>query len=254
MTGGAVVRFAPAIVLLAGVALLTSASRPTFSPHEKVYYADAQLVDFVRAGLIVKIFSADIASDGTIRARFRVTDQNGLPLDRLGVNTPGTVSTSFIVSTIPTGQTQYVSYTTRVQASPITGVSTNQAGTDANGVYAQNADGEYTYTFGTKTPASINRSATHTVGMYSSRNLTVFGMGTQYSDSVFHFVPDGSAVKVTRDVVRTASCSALRKSSGLNIESSELALGLVPYLDDFEARFLDLRFGKSSSHQVLADS
>src|SRR6266568_3999949 len=113
------VQFAPAVALLAGSALLISASKPTFSPHEKAYYADAAAVNFVRPGLVTKILSATIASDGTIQTRFRITDPQGLPLDRLGVDTPGAVATSFIISAIPNGQTQYVNYTTRVQTSPI---------------------------------------------------------------------------------------------------------------------------------------
>ena len=37
-----------------------------YTSAEKAYYADAQTVQFVRPGLIVKILSAKIASDGTI--------------------------------------------------------------------------------------------------------------------------------------------------------------------------------------------
>ena len=153
--GTLAVRFAPAAFLLAGSALLISASKPTFSPHEKEYYANDAVVNFVRPGLVTKIISATIASDGTIQTRFRITDPQGLPLDRLGVDTPGAVATSFIVSTIPNGQTQYVAYTTRVQTSPINGVSATQAGTDAGGVYVKTADGEYQYTFGTKDRKSV---------------------------------------------------------------------------------------------------
>src|SRR6266566_2142333 len=170
--GRVAVQFAPAVALLAGSALLISASKPSFSPHEKAYYASASVVNFVRPGLLIKILSANIAGDGTMQARFRITDPQGMPLDRLGVETPGAVSTSFLVSAIPNGQTQYVAYTTRVQTSPITGISATQAGTDANGVYVKTADGEYTYTFGTKAPVTIDRTATHTIGIYSSRNLT----------------------------------------------------------------------------------
>ncbi|HTM51296.1 MAG TPA: OmcA/MtrC family decaheme c-type cytochrome, partial [Bryobacteraceae bacterium] len=187
-----------------------------FSPHEKAYYASPSAINFVRPGLVTKILSADIAADGTIRARIRITDPQGLGLDRLGVDTPGVVSTSFIAAFIPQGQKQYVAYTTRVQTSPINSVAATQAGSDANGVYVKTADGEYTYTFGTKAPATIDRTATHSIGVYSSRNLTLFDMGTQYSDNVFNFVPDGSAVKVTRDVVRTAACNQCHNPLGLH--------------------------------------
>src|SRR6266568_9252286 len=118
---GIAARFLPALVLTGGSALLISASKPASSPHEKAYYASA--INFVRPGLVTKILSADIAADGTIRVRFRITDPQGLPLDRAGVDTPGVVATSFVGATIPAGQTQYVSYTTRLQTSPITGDS-----------------------------------------------------------------------------------------------------------------------------------
>ena len=81
---GITVRFLPVLVLLGGSVLLISASKPAFSPHEKAYYASASVVNFVRPGLVTKILSANIAGDGTIQARFRITDPQGLPLDRLG--------------------------------------------------------------------------------------------------------------------------------------------------------------------------
>src|SRR5262249_54766364 len=182
-------------------------SRPVFSPNERAYYASASVVNFVRPGLVLKILSAEIAADGTIRVRFRITDPQGLPLDRLGVETPGAIATSFVAGSIPNGQTQYFAYTTRVQTSPITSASATQAASDTNGAYVRTADGEYQYTFGTKAPATIDRTATHSIGIYSTRNLTLFDLGSQYANDVFTFVPDGSAVKVTRDVVRTASCN-----------------------------------------------
>jgi OmcA/MtrC family decaheme c-type cytochrome len=203
---GLAARFAP-VVLVGFAAILMSASKPVLSPHEKAYYASPSVVNFVRPGLVIKILSADIAADGTIRVRFRITDPQGLPLDRLGVNTPGAVTTSFIAGTIPSGETQYVAYTTRLRVSAVNGNTATQAAVDAGGVYTNTADGEYQYVFATKAPSSIDRTATHSIGVYSSRNLTMFDMGTQYSNHVFNFVPDGSAVKVTRDVVRTESCN-----------------------------------------------
>jgi OmcA/MtrC family decaheme c-type cytochrome len=205
--GGSFARFAPAVILLGACGLLVSASRPDFSTHEKAAYADPKLVNFVRPGLVTKILSADIAADGTVRARFRLTDPRGLPLDRDGVTTPGAVATSFVIATIPSGQTQYTAYTTRIQTSPINGVSATQAAADAGGTYEKTGEGEYQYTFRTRAPSTIDRGSTHSIGVYSSRNLSEFDLGTQFSDNVFNFVPDGSVVKVTRDIVRTASCN-----------------------------------------------
>src|SRR5674476_453800 len=78
--------------LLAGLLLaslyLVSADGPEYTSDQKEFYADAAQVAFVRPGLLFKIVSATIASDGTVQARYTVTDPKGLPLDRLGVYTP----------------------------------------------------------------------------------------------------------------------------------------------------------------------
>ena len=195
------------LALMAGSLALVSAPKPPFNKHQKGFYANPQLIAFVRPGLVVAIESANIADDGTITAQFKVTDPQGLPLDRTGVYTPGAVSTSFIAATINKGDEQYTAYTTRLQTSPITKVSATQAGTDSGGTYQQVGDGEYIYTFHTKAPTTLDRSATHSIGVYSSRNLTEFDLGTSFADNVYTFTPNGSAVKETRDVVKTAACN-----------------------------------------------
>jgi OmcA/MtrC family decaheme c-type cytochrome len=204
---GLPIRRASLIALVAGAAILSSAPRSRFSPHEKAYYAEPRVVNFVRPGLVIKILSASIASDGTITTHFTITDPQGLPLDRDGVNTPGSVSTSFIAATIPAGQTQYTAYTTRVQTSPITNKSAVQAGTDSGGTYTTNADGDYTYKFATKAPANADRTATHSIGIYATRDLTSFDLARYYSNAVFNFIPNGGNVTVIRDVVQTTSCN-----------------------------------------------
>src|SRR3984893_9399515 len=198
-----------AAMLLAVVALsLTSATRKTvYSPREKAFYANAATVAFVRPGLVFKITSAQIASDGTITATVSITDPQGLPLDRAGVTTPGAVSISMVAATIPKGQEQYVAYTTRTQKSPITNVSAIQGSADSGGVFTPVSDGVYKYTFGTRAPAGFDKSATHTIGAYGSRDLSLFNLGVNYASTTFNFVPDGSAVATTRDVVHTTGCN-----------------------------------------------
>jgi OmcA/MtrC family decaheme c-type cytochrome len=207
MTTGRTVKVLAVVALLAGSVAMVSAPKPSFNKHQKAYYAKPEVIAFVRPGLMTTIESAQIAGDGTISAKFKITDPQGLPLDRTGVFTPGTVSTSFIVAAIPKAQEQYTAYTTRIQKSPITGNSAVQAGTDSGGTYQQVGDGEYTYTFHTKAPAGYDPSATHSVGVYSSRDLTAFDLGTSYSNNVFSFVPIGGAVTTTRDVIKTESCN-----------------------------------------------
>src|SRR5579871_2807000 len=193
-------------LVLAGAIGLNSAGRNPFNRYQKAYYQPEAVVNFVRPGLVFNIVGAQIASDGTISAHVKVTDPQGLPLDRLGVDTPGTISMSFIAATIPSGKTQYVAYTTRT--STIGSASATQASSDSGGTFAANADGDYTYTFKTKAPAGFDQTATHTIAVYGSRNLTSFsGFGTYYASNTFNFVPNGASVTVVRDVIRDASCN-----------------------------------------------
>jgi len=168
------------------------------------------MVNFVRPGLAFTIVSHEIAADGTLKVRFKLTDPKGLPLDRAGITTPGTIATSFIVARIPQGGTHYQSYTTRSRTSALpatAGQTSLQAAADAGGNYATVAEGEYTYTFGTKLPADYPKDATTTIGMWGTRNLTEFDLGTNKATTLYHFVPNGTAVVDTRDVVKNQTCN-----------------------------------------------
>jgi OmcA/MtrC family decaheme c-type cytochrome len=193
--------------VILGSALLLSSPNAGFTVRDKAYFMNEKDASFVRPGLVMKITGATAAADGTVRVTFKLTDPKGLPLDREGIVTPGTVSTSFILATIPNGQTQYQAYTTRVQASPRTGKSNTQASADTGGTYTKVADGEYTYQFGTKLPSNADRTATHSIGIYGSRNLSEFDLGTQYDDDVYNFVPAGGNVTNVRDIIRTETCN-----------------------------------------------
>ena len=203
------------VLLVAGVAgsvVLMSATKDNpFTPYDKAYYADANTINFVRPGLNFTVVSANVAADGTISVRYKITDPKGVALDAAGINTPGAVSVSFIAAYIPKNDTHYVTYTTRSQASTITKVTAFQAGADSGGTTQQVGDGEYIYTFGTKAVAfgggAFDKTATHSIGLYGSRNLTEFDLGTNYASTVYNFVPDGSKVTQTRDIIRTSSCN-----------------------------------------------
>jgi len=164
-----------------------------------------------KTGVVVKIQSAAIAKDGTITARATIVDSDGIPLDRLGVATKGPVSMSFIAAYIPSGQTQYVSYTTSVASATLnSNPSQTQAANDSGGTLTTNAIGDYTYTFKIKAPATFDATATTAIGVSAQRNLAEFGTFDEWSETandVFNFVPNGSPVKVTRSVVTTAACN-----------------------------------------------
>ncbi len=192
------------LMAIVGAFLLSSADKPHFTRQDKAYFADPAVIDFVRPGLVVTITGASIASDGTIQAQFTVTDPQQLPLDINGVQTPGAVSTSFVAAYIPKGTGNYVALTTRTQTGA-TGTA-NQPASDRGGKIT-GSNGQYTYTFATKAPSGFDTSQTVSIGMWASRDLSEFELGTNSANSVFSFVPNGSAVTEVHDVVRTQTCN-----------------------------------------------
>src|SRR5450759_5606315 len=144
---------AVALAVIAGAAVLSSATKKSaFTPRDKAYYADQNTINFVRPGLKITIVSAKVATDGTLSVDYKLTDQDGLGLDRLGVSTPGAISPSFLVAYIPKGQTQYVSYITRQRSSADGKITVTQATGESGGVHTKVTDGEYVYTFAAKIP------------------------------------------------------------------------------------------------------
>ena len=198
-----------AVVLGVGLTFLLgwAAENDYFRQNEKAFYADEKTVAFVRPGLVVTVTGATIAADGTIAADVKVTDPKGLPLDREGVITPGPVTLSFIAAVLPKGVNRYNSYTTRIRVAAGTGKQATQAAADANGTFTQLGEGLYRYTFRTQAPASIDRSATHSIGVYASRNLSEYDMGTNYASNVYNFLPAGGTVTQTHDIIRTETCN-----------------------------------------------
>ncbi len=202
------------LVLVSGLLLFTAsaADRPVKKNKDYVPQAvAASAFPFVTSGMVAKIKTASIAKDGTITARYTITDSKGGGLDINGVQTAGTLSIRFVAAYIPNGKSQYVSYTTStVAATSNKNPSQIQAGTDAGGksVLVDAATGTYDYTFGVKAPATFDATATHSIGMQAERNLADFGIDTVFSsDDVFTFVPSGAAVTNTRDIINEASCN-----------------------------------------------
>jgi hypothetical protein len=187
-----------------------------YTAADQEFYLTETQVAFIRPGLVVEVVDVTIPSDLLPEVTFMLTDPAGLPLDSSGVFTPGSVSTSFILGYIPQGEEAYVSYTTRVQTSPITGDSAEQASADSGGTYTEMGDGTYLYKFGTALPGDYDADATHTLGIYASRNLSEFDLGTYYDNALEHFVPSGSGDPVPRDITSTATCNNCHDTLGLH--------------------------------------
>ncbi len=188
--------------------LVKNGSNPSlFSRRDKAAFADPQVVAFVRPGLRVTIQGATIAQDGTVTVNFSIADPKGLALDRQGITTPGAVTTSFLIAYLPNDQNQYVNYITRTATSTTsTGITTQQPTADSGGAYTPTPTG-YMYTFKNKLPAGFDVTATHTIGVYATRDLSDFDLGTYWDDDVFSLVPNGSPVTHIHDEVRTQTCN-----------------------------------------------
>jgi OmcA/MtrC family decaheme c-type cytochrome len=188
------------------VLTLSSATTNPYSSRQKAFYADAATVQFVRPGLTITVTAASIDGDGTITVSYSLTDPNGLSLDSAGISTPGAISVSFVAAVLPDGEGDYNAYTTR-SASGTVLTATQQPGADSGGTITQLGPGQYQYVFKTKAPSGFAAGATHTIGLYGSRNLTVYSLGTNYASTTYNFVPNGGLVTHINDVIGTVSCN-----------------------------------------------
>jgi hypothetical protein len=178
-----------------------------YTTADAEYYLTSDELLFIRPGLGLEILDVVIPADRHTEVTFRLTNSAGSPLDRLGMSTPGPVSTSFILSYIPAFEESYVAYTTRVQTSPDTQESAIQATTDSGGTYSDLGDGTYMYKFGTIVPEDYDTDATHTLGMYARRDLTEFNLDRYVANELDHFVPSGSSAPEPRSIVTTETCN-----------------------------------------------
>lgn len=204
-------------VLFASLTLLVSSTtsvfaagaseRIGFTEADAEFYLSDQEYYFIRPGLELEITNVVIPSDLQPEVTFKLTDPAGMPLDREGLYTPGPISTSFILSYIPAGETAYVAYTTRVATSPDTGDSAIQATSDSGGTYTSMGDGVYMYKFATLVPADYDEDATHTLGVYARRDLTEFDLDRYVSNELDHFIPSGNGTAMPRDIVTTETCN-----------------------------------------------
>jgi OmcA/MtrC family decaheme c-type cytochrome len=186
---------------------LRSSDAPVFTKRDKAFFADRAVVNFVRPGLVLKLTGASVAADGTINVSYSITDPQGLPLDRAGVNTAGAVSTTWVAGFIPKGGTDNISLIARPATGAVSG-TVNQPATDTGGTYTAISDGQYNYRFGTKAAASFDSTQTVTIGVWASRDLTAFDLGTNTVNATLSFVPaTGGAPTDIHDVVHTVTCN-----------------------------------------------
>jgi OmcA/MtrC family decaheme c-type cytochrome len=199
------------LVMVAGSIVLLSGQKSNdrqIATRSNLAVAPQAAVQYVNPGLNFTVVSATIASNGTISVDYKITDGGSpaLPLDLSGVQTPGVVSPKFLAAYVPKGQEEFASYITTVATAVTGGATATQAAGDSGGTTTTVALGEYVYTFAAKAPTGFDPTLTNRIGIYGSRNLTEWDMGTAYGTTTFDFVPAGGTPN-PRDVVRQADCN-----------------------------------------------
>jgi OmcA/MtrC family decaheme c-type cytochrome len=202
----------------------------TVNALQKDSYLSAAEASFIRPGLKIIIQDIQIPADRKPLVTVKYTDNLDQPLDRLGVLTPGAVSSSFILAYLPksvAGEvTDYVAYTTRTVTtpsnSPNPGVKAIQAGTDSGGVWTEVGGGVYTYKFATTLPANYDATLTHTLGIYGRRDLREWGLSFYVSNPTKDFYPGKpltTPVTQIHDIAVTASCNQCHDPLALHGET-----------------------------------
>ncbi|HTK75192.1 MAG TPA: hypothetical protein VL371_08030, partial [Gemmataceae bacterium] len=175
-----------------------------YTATSKEFYLTEDQFDFARPGYHIKVNSVTIGSDRKPVVDVSLTDDLGAPIDRLGVQTPGTASTSFLLSWYNPTTRDYTSYVTRT-ATGAAGTVT-QATSDSGGVFKDLDVGHFTYTFKNVLPAGFDQTKTHTLGMYGTRTMPVdlpgLGGKTYNANTEFDFRPDGQAIVDKWDQIR----------------------------------------------------
>ncbi len=178
-----------------------------FVPQQKEFWLTSDEFDYIRPGFQITVNSVTVNSNLQPVVDVSYTDGLGVPLDRAGVLTPGPISMSFILAWWDPSGRNYTSYTTRPQTSPITGATAVQASADSGGTFNDLDIGHSIYTFKTKLPAGYDATATTTLGIYATRDTTAV-LGKPYYANVEHdFVPSGSSVTQTWDIISNAACN-----------------------------------------------
>ncbi|MBI4310902.1 MAG: OmcA/MtrC family decaheme c-type cytochrome [Chloroflexi bacterium] len=190
---------------LQGVAGPQGVQGPKGEPGEAAY--------IIAEGYSAKIDGVTIGADRKPVVTFTVRDGKNQPLKLSDLDSnPGFIA-AYIKEDKASGYTEYVNYiTSAVTGSPYTFKGKTmqpvlgritRPGADSGGAFAQLAPGKYTYTFKNTLPENYDATATHSIGMYTTRGAREFVV-----NDVLDFVPAGGAVKTTRQIVNINNCNA----------------------------------------------
>ncbi len=181
-----------------------------YSTTQQEFYLSAEEFGYIRPGLKITVNSITIPASLKPVVDVSFADDLGQPLDRKGVITAGPISASFILAWWNPVSQNYTSYTTRVQTSPITHVSATQASADSGGTWSDGDLGHSTYTFKTALPANYDQTATTTLGIYATRDMTGIQTKNYYDNVEQDFIPPAypsAAPTQVWDMISTSACN-----------------------------------------------
>ena len=159
-----------------------------YQPTQLEYYLGDSGLAYIRPGFNIKIVA--VTNNGAGQkpvVELLFTDDVGMPLDRLGGQTPGVITMSFAMARWDPATRYYV---------PITGSNATRGGADSGGSWTDLEVGHYKYNFGQAVPAAIDVTAGVTMTIYGARRNLTSILGKDYipSNSFYDFRADGKAV------------------------------------------------------------
>jgi OmcA/MtrC family decaheme c-type cytochrome len=176
-----------------------AAKKFLYETSQLEFYLGDDGIAYIRPGIKIRVAAiTDVAPGKKPVVEVYFTDDFDQPLDRLGKITPGAISASMILAWYDPATREYTAHTTRSVTTPANsprpGAKAVQAAADAGGTWTDLEMGHAKYTFGTTLPASFDLTKTHTLGIYSTRNLTDILGKNYYVNVERDFRPDGQAV------------------------------------------------------------
>ena len=185
--------------------------RAVYTEASKEYYLTQAQADFVKPGIVYKINSVTIGADRKPVIDVTITDSLGTPVDRNGIQTPGTVSATFVLSWYDPATRNYTSYATRTAtgAPPAAPEFIGKTAIQAAGLSGTIVDvelGHFKFNSSTVLPSGFDQTKTHTLAVYGRRTMPdfipVIG-GKDYIDNAeLDFRPDGQPVTVKWDEIQ----------------------------------------------------
>lgn len=170
---------------------------PTGSPGPTPYVEPGET-------FVLTLTSADVAAtSNTLSVFFLLTDDEGVPRTRDGMSLNWTAAV--LLDDVVTGFPAWSSYFTK----PVSGAfgDTDQPTSDSAGTYTDLGEGQYRYDFSVALQAGFEQSKTHRIGVYARRADASLRDGYEIENDWLDFVPDGSDVTETREVVMTENCN-----------------------------------------------